>query len=157
MRHLGKRIGLVHELGQLPGAVELPKRGGNRPDVDQFASRRRAEVGHRGHALAGDALHAQEPDANLVLQQLTDGAHPPIAQVVDIVALLIQGLHREHLPNDRDQILQGEKARIHLDIESQAAIQLITPDPPQSVAPGVEEKGFQILPCVFDAGRLVGA
>ena len=156
VRHLGKRVGLVHELGQLSGAVELPKCGGDRPDVDQLAAHRRAEVRHRGHALAGDALHAQKPDANLVLQQLPNGAHPPVAQVVDIVALLIQGLHREQLPNDRGEILQGEKAHIRIDIEPQTAVQLITPDPSQSVAPGVEEKGLQILPCVFDTGRLIG-
>ena len=38
-----------------------------------------------GHALADDALHAAEADAELVLQQLAHAAQAAVAQMVDVV------------------------------------------------------------------------
>ena len=38
-----------------------------------------------GHALADDALHAGEADAELVLEQLAYAAQTAVAQMVDIV------------------------------------------------------------------------
>ena len=38
-----------------------------------------------GHALAHDALHAQQADAQLVLDQLAHGLDAAVAQVVDVV------------------------------------------------------------------------
>ena len=38
-----------------------------------------------GHALFDDALHAQQADAELVLDQLADRAHAAVAEVVDVV------------------------------------------------------------------------
>ena len=38
-----------------------------------------------GHALADNALHAGEADAELVLQQLAHAAQTAVAQMVDIV------------------------------------------------------------------------
>ena len=82
----GQRVGLVHELRQLRGAEELLDRRHDRADVDQGLRRDRLDV-LRGHALADDALHAGEADADLVLDQLADGAQAPVAEVVDVVGL----------------------------------------------------------------------
>ena len=38
-----------------------------------------------GHALADDALHPAEADAELVLQQLTHAAQAAVAQMVDVI------------------------------------------------------------------------
>ena len=65
-------------------AEELLHRGHDRPDVDQRARRGLVRVGDR-HALADHALHAEQADAELVLDQLADGAHAAVAQVVDVV------------------------------------------------------------------------
>ncbi len=40
------------------------------------------------HLFFDRALHAFEPDAKLVLEQLADGAHATIAEVIDIVRLI---------------------------------------------------------------------
>ena len=42
-------------------------------------------VGDR-HPLLDDALHAEQADAELVLDQLAVGADAPVAQVVDVIA-----------------------------------------------------------------------
>jgi hypothetical protein len=41
------------------------------------------------HALLDRALHPHQTDAELVLDQLADGAHPAIAEMIDIVDLAI--------------------------------------------------------------------
>ena len=84
VRQLRQRVRLVHELRELRAAEELLHRGDDRADVDQRARRRLVRVGDR-HALADDALHAQEADAELVLDQLADGTHAAVAEVVDVV------------------------------------------------------------------------
>ena len=84
VRQLGQRVGLVHELRELRAAEELAHRRDDRPDVDQRAGRRLVRVRDR-HALPDHALHAQQADAELVLDQLADGAHAAVAQVVDVV------------------------------------------------------------------------
>ena len=80
----GERVRLVHELRELRGAEELLDRRDDGPDVDQRLRRDRLDVLGR-HALAHDPLHAGEADAELVLDELADRAHPAVAEVVDVV------------------------------------------------------------------------
>ena len=83
---LGQGVVLVHELRQRAGAEELLDSGHHRTDVDQALRGDLAVLlGLQGHALADDALHAGEADAELVLQQLADAADTAVAQVVDVV------------------------------------------------------------------------
>ncbi len=84
VREPRERVRLVHELRQLRGAEELLDRRHHGPDVDQRLRRDRLDVLGR-HALTHDALHAREADTQLVLDQLADGAHPAVAEVVDVV------------------------------------------------------------------------
>ena len=84
VREPRERVRLVHELRQLRGAEELLDRRDHRPDVDERLRRDRLDVLGR-HALAHDALHAAEADAQLVLDELADRAHPAVAEVVDVV------------------------------------------------------------------------
>ena len=84
VRETRERVRLVHELRELRGAEELLDRRHHRPDVDERLRRDRLDVLGR-HALAHDALHAAEAHPQLVLDQLADGAHPAVAEVVDVV------------------------------------------------------------------------
>ena len=86
VRQLGQRVGLVHELGQLRAAEELPDGGDDRADVDQGAGRHGLGADN-AHALPDDLLQAQETDAELGLDQLADGADAAVAQVVDVIGL----------------------------------------------------------------------
>src|SRR5690606_9842457 len=86
VRQAGQRVVLVHELRQLAGAEELLQRRGDRTDVDQGLRRDRLDVLGR-HPLAHDALHPGQAGAELVLDELADGAHAAVAEVVDVVGL----------------------------------------------------------------------
>ena len=86
MRHLGQRVVLVHELGELAGAEELLERGGDRAHVDEGLRRDGLDV-LGGHAVAHDTLHAAQAGAQLVLDQLAHGAQAAVAEVVDVVGL----------------------------------------------------------------------
>src|SRR5262249_12112859 len=77
VRETRERVRLVHELRQLRGAEELLDRRDDRTDVDERLRRDRLDVLGR-HALAHDALHAGETHAELVLDELADGAHPAV-------------------------------------------------------------------------------
>ncbi len=86
VRQLGEGVGLIHELAQRRGAEELLDRRRDRADVDEALRGDDVEILDR-HALADDALHAAEADAELVLQQLADAAHAAVAEMVDVVRL----------------------------------------------------------------------
>ena len=91
VRQAGQRVGLVHELRQLAGAEELLDGGNDGPDVDQRLRRDRLDV-LGGHALADDALHPGQTRADLVLDELADGAKTTVAEVVDVVGLDAHGV-----------------------------------------------------------------
>ena len=82
---LRKRVGLVHELGELRGTKKLPDRGHDRLGVDQVVRHGGGHLLVDGHLLLDGPLHAHQADAELVFEQLAHGAHPPVPQVVDVV------------------------------------------------------------------------
>ena len=84
----GERVGLVHELAELAGPEELLDRRDDRTDVDERLRRDRLDV-LGGHALAHDPLHPGEADPHLVLDQLADRTHPAVAEVVDVVGVVV--------------------------------------------------------------------
>ena len=93
----GQRVGLVHELAQLAGPEELLDGGGDGADVDQALRRDRIRVLGR-HPLLDHPLQAAETDADLVLDQLADGADPAVAEVIDVV-----GVDRDFLARVGDE------------------------------------------------------
>ena len=119
MRETRERVRLVHELRQLRGAEELLDRRDDRPDVDERLRRDRLDVLGR-HALAHDALHAAEADAELVLDQLADRAHPAVAEVVDVVGevagVAVVQLHEVRDRREDVGLRQREVAAAALDV-----------------------------------------
>ncbi len=86
VREAGQRVGLVHELRELRGAEELLQRRHHRPDVDDRLRRDGVDV-LGAHALADDALHPVEADAEGLLDELADRAQAPVAEVLVLVQL----------------------------------------------------------------------
>ena len=86
MREFRQRVVLVHELRELGRTEEFLDRSDDRTDVDEGLRRDDVDVLDR-HALADDALHAREADAELILQQFTDCADAAVAEMVDIVCV----------------------------------------------------------------------
>ena len=85
VRQARQGVVLVHELRQLRRSEELADRCRHGAHVDQRGRRDGFRV-LRGHALTHDTLHARQADANLVLDQLADGAEASVTEVVDIVS-----------------------------------------------------------------------
>src|SRR5581483_9798857 len=82
--NLRQGTGLVHKLRELAAAEEFFQCSHNRANVNQGVGRRLARL-LDAHPLVDHALHTQQPDAKLRLNQLTHAAHAAVAQVVDVV------------------------------------------------------------------------
>ena len=155
-----QRVVLVHELAQLAGAEELLDRRHDRTDVDQGLRRDRLDV-LGGHPLADDALHPGQPDPDLVLDELADGAQPAVAEVVDIVdldgnltaaggghhrRLTLRGVVQTYQVLDRrDDVILGQRRvgdRL-ADVEAQLLVDLVATHPGQVVALLLEEQVLQ--------------
>ena len=93
VRQARQRVRLVHELAELRGAEELLQRGHDRADVDDRLRRDRVRV-LGGEALADDALHPVEADAEGLLDQLADRAQTAVAEVLVLVEVVVDGLAR---------------------------------------------------------------
>ena len=61
--------------------------GHDRLGVDEVVGHGRGHLLVDAHLFLDGALHADEADAELVLQQLAHAAHAAVAQVVDVVHL----------------------------------------------------------------------
>src|SRR5581483_5575474 len=85
VRDLRERVRLVHELRQLARPEELADRRHHRLGVDQVVRHGRRHLLVDAHLFLDGAFHAYQADAELVLQQLANGAHAAVAQVIDIV------------------------------------------------------------------------
>ena len=179
VREPGERVGLVHELAQLAGAEELLQGGHDRADVDDRLRRDRVGVLGR-QALAHDALHAVEADAEGLLNQLADGAQTAVAEVLVLVEVLGDGLarhahglsrvvldldlavlgdaealgQRNQLAHQREDVVLGQRAGLDVDIETEPRVQLVAPDAREVVTLGVEEQLVQQRLGVVDTGRL---
>ena len=107
---LRERVGLVHELRELRAAEELAHRRRHRLGVDQVVRHRRVDL-DRAHPLAHRALHAQQADAELVLHQLADRAHAPVAEMIDVVDLAAAVLDLDQHLDDGDDVLGAQHAQ----------------------------------------------
>src|SRR5712691_279946 len=85
---LAERVRLVHELAELAGPEELADGGHDRLGVDEVVGHGRGHLLVDAHLLLDGALHPDEADAELVLEQLADAADPAIAEMVDVVHVL---------------------------------------------------------------------
>ncbi len=154
VRQLGQRVRLVHELRELRAAEELLDGGDHRPDVDQLAGRRLRRVRDR-HALADHALHAQEADAELVLDQLAHRADAAVAQVVDVVGPAFAVVEADDLAHDGEEV-RGREDSLRSLVPAQSLVDLVAADLAQVVAPRVEEQRRDEPLGVVDRRRVAG-
>ena len=158
VREARQRVGLVHELRQLGGAVELLDGGHDRSDVDQGLRR---DVVHvlGGHALADDALHAAHADAELVLHQLADRAHATVAKVVDVIELLglVAAMQGEEVAQGGDDVLVGQDLLRRLELKAELLVDLVAADTRKVVALAVEVEAVEQRARGVHGGGLAGA
>ena len=140
---LGERVRLVHELRELRRAEELLDRRDDGLGVDQVVRHGRVDVLMDRHLLFDRALHADEADAELVLEQLTDRADAAVAEVIDVVDAADVLAEAEQVVDDdvevvrRHRLLRDRRIEIELDVELEAA------DAREVVLAGVEEHAFE--------------
>src|SRR5262245_5566129 len=148
-----QRVGLVHELGQLGGAEELLDRRHHRTNVDQGLRCDRLDV-LSGHPLADDALHPGKAGADLVLDELADGAQAAVAEVVDVVDLnpevalrgldlCLAGVQSHQVFDRRDDVLDGQHARFEPALQTELLVDLVAADLGEVVALRVEVEVLQ--------------
>src|SRR5581483_8823344 len=139
VRDLRERVRLVHELRELRGSEELLDDRRHRLVVDELLRHQRLDV-LEAHALLDGALHPDEADAVLVLDQLADCAHASVAEVVDVVDLAVAVLELDQVADDLEDVLAPERALIERHVELQLEVELEPPDAREVVALGVEEE-----------------
>ena len=139
MGQLRQRVGLVHELAQLAAAEELTRGRHHRANVDQAQRCDLLRVAD-GHALAHHPLHAQQPDANLILDQLAHRLDAAVAQVIDVVRAGRADVDLDDAPDDRDHVLVGQSAGLQAGAQAETAVELVAAYPAQVVAARGEEQ-----------------
>src|SRR5687768_11531976 len=164
---LRQRVRLIHELAQLAAAEELLHRGHHRADVDESVRGCLVGIGDR-HPLLDDALHAEQADAELVLDQLAVGANAPVAEVVDVIRITAAVVQLDELADDGDDVVPADDAalarirgllRRQLELElasdvGERLVQLVAPDATEVVSAEVEEEAGDERLGVVDRGRV---
>ncbi len=160
---LGQRVGLVHELAELAAAEELLHRRHDRADVDEGVRGRLVDLLDR-HALADDALHAQEADPERVLDQLAVGPDAAVAEVVDVVLGVQPAVALDEVADDRRDVFLGDGPLLALELEAhprgdavELLVELVAADPTEVVAAEVEEQALDELAGVLPGGRVARA
>ena len=97
----------------------------------------------RTHALADRALHAQEPDAVLVLHELADRPDAPVAEMIDVVDLAAAVLEFDQDFEDRKDVLLPQRADRILGLEAKPRVHLDAADGREVVALGIEEQAVE--------------
>src|SRR5262249_947611 len=135
VRDLAERVRLVHELRELRGPEELLDRRDDRLGVDEVVRHRGVDVLVDGHLFLDGALHADEADAELVLEELADAAHAAVAEVVDVVRLADVLLQLEEERDDDVEVLGRQRLLVERRLEAGADVELEAADAREVVLP----------------------
>ena len=127
VRDFGERVGLIHELRELRGSEEFFDHRRDRLGVDQLRRGQRFDL-RETHALLDRLLHANQTDAVLVLQQLTDRADAPVAKVVDIIDLTLLVLQVDQVLNHLQDVIAGQRGLGIRVRQAELVVDLMTTD-----------------------------
>src|SRR5260221_3492663 len=150
---LGQGVRLLHELGELAAAKELAHRRHHGANVNQGIGRRLARL-LDAHALLYDALHAQQADTKLGLDQFSDAAHPAIAQVINVVFTSVPIVQSDEAAHDIDKIIQGQDTVTLWNRQIELFIELIATYAAEVVAATIEEQVLDEAARIINSGRV---
>src|SRR3990172_6518642 len=122
--NLGERVGLVHELRQLGRAEELADRSHYRFGIDEVMRHGGCHLLIDAHLLFNGALHPNQTDSELVLQELTYRAHSTVAEVIDVIHRSHALLQLQEVLDDLEEILRRQQTLIEAALETQLGIEL---------------------------------
>ncbi len=139
VRDFRQRIRLVHELRQLRRPEELANRGHDRLRVDQVVRHGRRHFLVDGHLFLDRPLHADQPDAELVLEQLADRPHAAVAEVVDVVDERRVLAQLQQVPDDLVEVGRVQHLLVERRVQLELGVQLQPADAREVVLLRVEE------------------
>ena len=113
VRHLGQRVGLVHELGQLAGGEEAVDHAGEGLGIDQVHRREDFVVAHV-HPFADGAGHAGQAHAELVGELFADRTDTAVAQVVDVIDRRLRVDELDQVADDLDDVFLRQDADVRV-------------------------------------------
>ena len=145
MRHLRKRVVLIHELRQLARAEEFLDRSRNRLRIDHFL-RHQAFGFRKRESLFNRSFNSDQTNAEGILGHLTDTAYAAIAEVIDVIDRSVTVSNIDQRLQDRKNIFLAQRAFAEHFFTANAAIELHSADCGQVVPVRIEE---QILEQVF--------
>ena len=90
----------------------------------------------------------------MTLDELADRAHPPIAEMVDVVGLPEAAVQLDDPGDDLHEVVVRERAGLHRKVEAELAVQLVAADLREVVATEVEEQRVHEVASVVDRGRV---
>ena len=154
MRHFRQRVGLVHELRQLRRPEELANRGHDRLRVDQVVRHGGRHFLVDRHLFLDRALHADQADAELVLEQLADRPHAAVAEVIDVVHVRRVLAQLEQVLDDLVEVLRVQDLLVERRVQLQLGVQLQPADAREVVLLRVEEHALEEVARAVERGRV---
>ena len=139
VRDFRKRVGLVHELRQLRRPEELANRRHDRLRVDQVVRHGGRHFLVDRHLFLDRALHADQADAELVLEQLADRAHAAVAEVIDVVDERRVLAQLQQVLDDLVEVRRVQDLLVERRVQLQLGVELQPADAREVVLLRVEE------------------
>src|SRR5437764_1483264 len=156
VRDFRQRVRLIHELRELRRSKELANRGHHRLGVDQVVRHRRRHFLVDRHLLLDGALHPDQTDAELVLEELADGADAAVAQVIDVVDVRRIPPQLEQVLDDLVEVLRVQDLLVERRVEPELRVELQPADAREVVLLRVEEHVLEERPRAVERRRIAG-
>ncbi len=156
VRDFAERIGLVHELAELRRSEKFADRRHDWLGVDQVVRHGRGHFLVHAHLFLDGAFHADEADAELVFEQLTDRADAAVAEMVDVVDDADVLAQLEEILDRRDEIRGIECAVIKRSVEPHLDVELQAADAAEIVLARIEEHAAEEIGGRFKRRRVAG-
>ncbi len=154
MRNFRQRVGLIHKLGQLTAAEEFTDGSHHRLGIDQVVRHGGSHFLVYRHLFLDRPLHPHQSDTELVFEQFTYGAHPAVAQVVDVIHASDVFGQLERVFDNLIEIFRGKCAMLQRRIQSQLDIEFEPAHFRKVVFAGIIEHAFEKRGCGFQSGRI---
>ncbi len=107
VRQFGKRVVLVHELGQLRRTEEFANSRRDGTNVNERLGRHLFII-LRGHTFLNHLIHTGKTDAHLVLQLFTDRTNTAVPQMVDIIHVADVVRQPDHIADGSNYVVKGQ-------------------------------------------------
>ncbi len=146
MGNLGQGIGLVHELRKLAAAEKLTDHCGHGLYIDEVMRHHGFDV-LKAHFLLDRPFHAHQTDTVLVFDQLADGAHPPVTEVINVIHTAFRNpvFKVDEIFDGGHDVFVSQDRHVRGNIQVKLVVHLRPPDRGQIVAFVLKEEAVEKL------------